>query len=392
MKANNMSKWLEKQRRRELEEQMRNQSSIALLPEFTQSFPEGETRPVPPERLYGWVAGDNIWQVSARLGIDPYELMEHNDIQDYKLIDPGTILRLPVARKVEIVRPIQYEIFPMPRVMHVTHEGGTHKVMFADVRKWEDIKPTGALYPFNRNVTVDGIAHVPVGDETAAFYMDKLAIGDYLKTGKVRYTIGFNSAHLADGRVAQFVSPPTPKVALGISKATEKLNEQIAEDALKEGVRPSDLVPEEPIAPQVGLHLYKTTFVPFNEERKPVLFVLTEDLDIEEFDTVRPDRSMPAGTVVSLLGTFIKDGQTYGRPSNTVYWFGVPMDKVVPNDEVEDNDEDYEYAIDLPTRTAMGKRARLTAWERYVTIPIYKIANGYLRTRDWIKNKQIKEQ
>lgn len=386
-----MSKWLEKQRQREMEEQMKNQTSVALLPEFTTSLKPQEDE-IPPERLYIWVAGDNIWQVAARFNVDPYELLEHNDISDYKLIDPGMRIRLPIAREITQARSIQYEVFPMPRVMHVVHEGGTHKVMFADVRKWEDIKPTGALYPFNRNVTVDGIAHVPVGEETAAFYMDKLALGDYLKTGKVRYTIGFNSAHLADGRVPQFVNPPKPKVALNIDKATKKLNEQIAEDALREGIQASDLVPEEPIAPQLGLHLYKTTFVPFNEERQPVLFVMTEDMDIKEFDTVRPDRPIRQGAIVSLIGTFVKDGKTYGRPSNTAYWFGIPMDKVVPHDEVQDNDEDYDYEVDLPTRSAMGSHARLTTLERYFTIPLYKVASGYLRVRDWLKNKQTKEQ
>ena len=158
------------------------------------------------------------------------------------------------------------------------------------------------------------------------------------------------------------------------------------------GVRAADLIPEEPIAPQIGLHLYKTTFVPFNEERVPVLFDLLEDLDIEEFDTVRPDRSMPKGTTVSLLGTFVKDGKTYGRPSNTVYWFGVPMDKITPHDDIQDDDEVYTYGVDLPTRSAMGSHGRLTTWEKYFTVPVYKIASGYLKARDWIKNKQNKEQ
>ena len=386
-----MSRWLEKQKQLEEKEQQAQAKPALLLGEYTDSIPEHPTTPTSPDQLYTWVAGDNIWQVARRLNFDPYHLLEHNDIEDYNSIEPGTRLHLPEPRPVSSRRPITYEVFPVPRIMHVIQEGGSHKLMFANVTKWSDIKPTGALYPKNRNVTVHGLARVPIEDDEAVFYMDELALGDCINGGRIRYAIGFNHTHLSEGSVTQEADQPKPIVSKVIQKTIDRLEAQIAADALEEGVGNNKFNRDEPIAPQVSPNIYKTTFKPFNENRKPVLFYTPEPLVVIDFDTVRPSKSFSAGTQFTILGTFVKDGKTYGRPSNTQYWFGIPMDKILPVDDVDD-DEEYSYDIDLSDRVAMGRRGRLTNKERYVTVPSLKIASTYVKVRTWVKNKQNKEQ
>src|SRR6185437_7669471 len=184
------SKWLERQLQREEEAR---QAALAAAPEPTVFN---------ISTMYRWVTGDTIWEVARRLGFRPLELLEHNDIDDPRTIRPGDILHLPIQRTVEIEEPIRIELLPEPKPMHAV-AAGIRKWSFGYAHAAEDIRETGPSYIENANITAVAVAHVPIGNDALAFYMDNVSLGDYQQTGRVRYTTGFKPEHLADGSVEQ---------------------------------------------------------------------------------------------------------------------------------------------------------------------------------------------
>jgi hypothetical protein len=302
-----------------------------------------------PERTYVWVQHDNIWEVARRLnlGVTGQELLEHNGYEDDSEIKPGAELHLPYPRKLREERAIRYEVLPEPMTMHVNTKAGARKWSFGNIKKWSDFSGTG-YYPLGASITVVAIAHVPVGEkDEAAYYMDAHALGDYKDTDKVSFTIGYAWSELSPGDYEKPPSPPPPV-------AEQRIAQQQA------------VVEEVPVEPTPGPNTYKASFKPLNEERKAELFIVDADvLLVHEMDGRRPSKTFYRKDAFYIVGTFEKDGVLYGRPGKDMdqtvassYWWGVPMDSVMLEDEL------FNYRVDFPTRKATGRLSqREKVWD-----------------------------
>lgn len=374
--------------------------------------------PTKSGNVYIWVEHDNIWDVARRLGVDPYELMEHNDITDYSSIAPGTHLHLFKPRDNKPIRQVRYQVLPEPLPMHISKPGGTKKWSFGNIKTWDDFKSTG-FFPENTNVTIVAIAHVPVEDEEnpeaeAAYYLDSLALGDYAQTGRVRLTIGYAWSDLSEGHIERErpilkKKPLTPiEVEVAATAALEnepsELAAAVAEEAPVESEN-QDLNSEFAernleLALQYGQHAYKQTYQ-LLDQPVPCMALIPDGegetdektgqrfIWVHEYDGQRPDRRLAQHQEVWIGGTFEYDGSMYGRPAvlkegsliTTPYWFGVPMDLLISQAEL------YNPVVDVSTRAAV--HGHLTLTERLLTEPLSKLVNNprYRRHFQKITNK-----
>lgn len=304
-------------------------------PEINNKPPTSKT-----SSTYTWVKHDNIWDVARRLGFGGKELMEHNDITDPNAIQPGEVLHLPVPKELPPDKPVRYEILPEPRLMHVTKPGGAKKWSFGNVSTWDDLITTGPTYQENANVSIVAIAHVPIGEDEAAYYMDALSLGSYASTGRVNYTVGFNWKHLADGLYVPPEPLPVPTIA------EERLAEQLKPDpalALAP-VKRIDITPPKP-----SPNSYKASIRALYPDARVVTYVAAEDINVEEMDGRRAPHLFRKNHIVKVRCTFEKDGVTYALPvshEKSGYWFGIPMDYLIEEDELHTVD------IDRPTQIA----------------------------------------
>lgn len=320
----------------------------------------------PDDPRYFTVLEDtDIWRIARQVNQPAEDLVDHNDIEDPHHIPAKTVLRLPYPPEQKKEVPVvKFELLDKPRKMHVVNEGGARKWSFGNAKKWADISPTGPNYAEDANVDIHMIAHVPLEDEegevVAAYMMDNLAVGDYRNTGKINFTIGFSHKHLADGHVELKKRPKAAPVV------QEKLNTATPADI--------ELALSEP-EPDPATHpnFWKTTQKPLNEQRIAKMFLCDPGKDengnpinaimVKEMDGRRPDRMLARHQGVKIFSTFVKDGVTYGRPVGSVdsgYWFGIPMDKLIDEDEL------YNTHVDLPTRVAM--HGNLSLQEKGVVI------------------------
>lgn len=141
----------------------------------------------------------------------------------YVNVEPIPVAPLnPAPAAVSNEQSIRYELLDKPRPMHIKKPGGAEKWAFGSVKKWTDFVSTGR-FPEHYNTEIVAIAHVPVENDTAAYYMDAKALGDFAITGRPLHAIGFSWADMADGHIdpqavipAEPVTPPAGAVEIYI--------------------------------------------------------------------------------------------------------------------------------------------------------------------------------
>lgn len=314
---------------------------------------------------------ESIWEVARRYKLEAKELIEHNEIADPYNLPAGTEIHLPIDVNAKPQRVVEYEILREPLMMHVTKKNGTRKQAFGNAKSWKDIKYSGPMFKENNNVEIVAIAQVPIGDETAAYYMTSTNFGDYKRTGKVAQTIGFNHSHLAEGEYEQPKPAPRPEIK-------EKLEEaEIVKAAMAENLPPKPVeLPAsdrkfvekrlddtlQSIATGKNPEHYKTTYKPF--EAGPGVYIAKTDVRVHDFETKRPGGVLRINKGVMLTGTFEYGGVSYGRPQrgqDSWHWYGIPMHQLESEDELFTPPQ-----FDLPTRVALKKP--LTVEERGVVL------------------------
>ncbi|GAC1500765.1 MAG: hypothetical protein NVS1B10_04590 [Candidatus Saccharimonadales bacterium] len=339
-----------------------------IVPEAVTPPPAAVTTVAPPKdnSIYTFVKNDTIWSVAIRYGYTAKELMDHNGIDPSQVRDIpiGYVIHFPIAPSVALPNPVntgyKIELLPEPKHMHVSKSGGAEKWGFGNIKTWKDFVSNGHVAE-NTNVTIVAIAHVIVGNETAAYYLDSLALGDYAASGKVANTIGFNWHDLTDGEYTPPAPASPPPVVVPV-------------------VAPEPQKPAEAPVPEANPNAYKTTYKAFD---KPQLFIANTTIMIKELDTRRADHQLLKNQAVRLSGTFIKDNVLYGRPTAGIdkggYWFAVPMSNVTSEDEV------FNTQVDLPTKVAMHNR--LSLQEKFL-VAIAQLISQYTQLSTTIKKKR----
>lgn len=322
---------------------------------------------VSTENTYVLTKGDTIWTVAQRLGYSAQELMDHNAItpEQARTLPVGYIVHLPVRLQPPADTGVTYEVLDSPKQMHINKVGGAERWSFGNVKAWKDFTSTGHT-PENTNVDIVAIAHVKVGEETAAYYMDGLAFGDYKVSGHVAYTVGYNWRDVADG---YYVAPPPPEPV----PVPEPPKEVPAPE-----VKPNVEVKPVDITPVISPNSYKATFSAFPQ---PELYIAHDTIMVHELDGRRPDKPLNANQGVYIGGTFTKDGVLYGRPKGAVeggYWFAIPMTNLISEAEL------YNTNVDQQTRAAMHT---LTFGEK-VVVELQKLVSLYPRVLAAINKKQ----
>lgn len=279
--------------------------------------------------------GDTIAGIALRYHLQTADVLAHNGLtwDSARALPVGYQLRLPISqRAAPATVGYTVEVLPEPKHMHVSKPGGAEKWGFGNVKGWSDFVNNGHVAE-NTNVTIVAIATVIVGNDTAAYYMDQIALGDYKTTGKVANTIGFNWKDLTEGDAPSAKPTPAPTPPTPPQPAPAP---------------PQAVIPpptEQP--PSTSPNAYKTSYTALPA---PTMYVALKTTIVREFDGRRPDKTIYKNQAVKLAGTFIKDGVLYGRPQGSVdggYWFGIPMDALISEDDL------YNTEVTLPEKVAM---------------------------------------
>lgn len=339
------------------------------------------------------VTGENIWRLAAMYKLTVDEILEHNQITDANSIKPRDTVYIPVDKASKTARPISYEILERPRLMHVTPLAGAKKWSFGNVRTWKDVQFTGQNYSQNKNLTIVAIAHVPIEGDVAAYYMESNALGDYSVTGLVKYMIGYNWQHLADGHVyPDFVSPDAtiPAVNQILDPETVEIIETALaqQDTVEVPPPEPDPMPAEPPKEDDRTDEYKTTYAPFPE---PVDYNAIEWMTIIDFSGKHPARPIRADQPVKVAGTFRVGQDTYGLPVGCIrkkddgsreifMWYGVPANNLYIEDKMYNTE-----VTALADKIALRKPLSL---DEHVTVFISKNMAKLERLKAIIKRKK----
>lgn len=277
------------------------------------------------------------------------------------------------------MNPITYDIYPKPRPMHVTVLEGTKKFSFSGVKDWTDVTTTGPTYPFNANVDIVAEARVQIGEDTATYFMDALALGtEFDQTHLPAYTIGFNHTQLEDGYVEPAEKPVLPERKQQISVMLQADKDQPSPDLASLPVTEIDY---RGVDDAIEWRKWLTTYVHFE---KPQLFTAKEDEWVHEHMGKRADKLLKAHTELLIAGTFIKDDIVYGRPlsaQKNFLWYGIRIDNLISDEEL------YNTDIPLSDRVALP-RGRLSNSERYIVVPLAKVISKTTRLKNRLdKNK-----
>jgi hypothetical protein len=290
------------------------------------------------ERTYRVLSGgESGWQIARKLGISGTELKEHNedDLEDFSNIPEGTLLHLPFTPEAKPKSPItEFEFLRRPLEMHVSRPGGTRKYSFGNAKKAEDIKETGPHAAENKNLLIYAIAHVPIGDEVYGYYMES---GDIDSSGKkVKWTVGFNHTHLADGHVEQvkseFQIKPEIQAQLDVKLAEAEQARAVADAAEEENNPPSkrqgsDSLPLDD--PEYTSDWWQTTFKPLNEDGVPEVYLFNNDVVVTDLAGQCRNKLLRKLDGVRIAGTFTgPDNKTYWRPQDAISmrtWYGIPV-------------------------------------------------------------------
>lgn len=102
---------------------------------------------------------------------------------------------------------------------------------------------------------------------------------------------------------------------------------------------------------------WKASFVSFNENRKPVKFMMLKDFIVTDFTGNAPKRKIKQYTELNIYGTFLKDGVEFGRLKTALdtdwqFWYGIPMVNANGSDAgiVEEEQKLLDPTIDTYTR------------------------------------------
>lgn len=303
----------------------------------------------------------NAWELARDLRVDVNELIEGNAIDDPHHIPSGSVILIPKDKPKEVAT-VKYEVLDRVRKMHVSKPDGAKKWAFGNVSKWDDLKPTGPTYAVNTNVDIVAVAQVPIGEDTAAFYMDSMSLGAFRETGQVAWQTGFNWQHLEDGQVERAKVRPHPVVQ---PKNTATV------DDIKLATAKTTEVDTDGSKPKLSPNLYKSTFKPLNPERLEKVYLFKENMMVHEMDGRRDSKPVYKHEGVAIFGTFEKDGVLYGRPTDAIdtgYWFGIPMDKLIDEEEL------YNTAVDLQTKIEL--KHGLTLQEKGVVVLSKVLSQG----------------
>lgn len=298
---------------------------------------------VPSSAIYTVQKGDSLSAIAAKNNTTYQILAEMNGIQDASKIEVGQQLRLPVNTTAPsgASPSIRYEILDTPQKMHINKAGGAELWAFGNVKKWSDFVSTGHAAE-NTNFDAVGIAHVPIGDETAGYYMDALCFGDYVHTGAVAMTTGFSWADLAPGYYEPPAEPLAPTPTEPPAVAPDPEPDQVPEPD-PETVAVVDTPP-----PADDINTWKSTIKNFYVDGTSETLLAKETMVIHDLDEKLPDKELVAGQRVQVAGTFLKDGVLYARPSRAAtegWWYGVPMTNL--------SDELFNTNVDLVDKQAM---------------------------------------
>lgn len=306
--------------------------------------------------------GENVWEIARKLNVDVVGLIEGNGIDDPHKVPAGSVLLIPRSKPKEVVE-VRYEVLDRVRKMHVIKAEGAKKWAFGNVKKWDDLKPTGPTYAPNTNLEIVAIAHVPIGEDTAAFYMDSMSFGNFRDSGQVAWQTGFNWQHLENGYVERPKVRPHP-VAQPVQ------NTATVED-IKLATAKTNEVDTDGSKPKPSPNAYKATFRPLNEQRLEKVYLFAENLMVHEMDGRANSKAVYKHEGVAIFGTFEKDGVVYGRPTDSIdsgYWFGIPMDKLIDEEEL------YNTAVDLQTKIEL--KHGLTLQEKGVVVLSKVLSQG----------------
>lgn len=396
----------------QLEEEIAQIPDIFEDPAATEEVAE-EPAPDPtagmkPGTFYKWLKDDTWTSVTRKLKFTKQELIQHNGIEDWTAIKPGDVLHLPIAQEVKRDLTPSFEILPEPLPMHVNKPAGAKKWSFGNMRKWEDASGQG-FFPHNTNLTIYGIAHVPLDevDEKgepveAAYYMDGHAVGNYAETGKIAWTIGYMWSDLDEGHVEGIVRQTKPV-------AEAKLREQRAKEVAKKSVDIASAQPQEHYMEGFTKSFIETRladtlkygnshhFVASYQRQDPSIpctVILPEGVGsvdpetrnrfvwVHDFATKRRDRRLWHNQEIDIAGTFDYEGVLFGRPKKSVdagEWFGIDMALLQADKDL------YNTKLDAATRHAEG--GSLTWSERFVWVPLAKVANHRALVRRQRQNK-----
>jgi LysM repeat protein len=326
-------------------------------------------------RWYKLRAGESIWQVALRFKLNSAELIEHNGISNPHELAEGAEIHLPLEASEQKPRETEYHLLRHPRRMHVVREGGTHKQGFGNAKKWSDIKDSGPLYKYGDNIEIVAEAHVPIGEETALYYMTSVNLGDYPSTGRVTSTVGFNHSHLEDGIYEE---------ALIAQDVQEQENRPLKVSPEPQAVEKSFLEERsQDFQEGTGLMDFTLTYMPFEDGERT--YLATEPVRVHDYETKRPDRLLRAHSGVIITGTFEYKDQLFGRPrrgKDSWHWYGIPMEKLILEDEMF-----TPPVITLPEKVAI--KQPLSLEERGVVLLSRALGQG---TQITAKFKKLKKK
>lgn len=332
--------------------------------------------------------GESIWDFARRVHISAKDLIEQNGIADPYNIAPDFEIYMPLPTKMEDPYRIDYEVLETPVIMHVSKSDGTRKQTFGGVKKLEHIQPTGPRYAENTNITVYAIARVPVEGEIASYYMDARSLGNYVSTGRVAYTTGFNHTHLSAGAVEFIKHVPQAIEAPPIEPEVPVQAEMPAEIP----VVAMEVVPAPPIEKHINYDAFKSSYHPFS--RGSIKYIFTQNTIIDDLDgRRRPSEYAYRYDEIDIAGTLQYQGAWYGRPVTSVEdqnYLCAPMAMLTPYAEV------YNPSIALGEKVALKQSHNKTistqklsfAEKRFVTFS--KTAAQYNKLKIFINEKTDK--
>ena len=396
-----MSRWLKKQ-----EEIIKQEAEEAGVPVVAPAAPPTPQKKWKHGDFHEWKRGDSLFDVAQSMHVTLENLMAYNEIESYQELEEGIPIYYPAAPP-STARKTVVEVLESSLKMHVSKPGGAKKWAFGAMTTWDDATPNG-FFPENTNVHIVAIAKVPVEDKddpeaAAAYYLDHGALGDYQKTGHLRFALGFAWSDLEEGHVDTLIVKKQTAPAEPVAEVTtEDLNEapepkKVAEPRVPQfldGFDPEFIEKRlEDFKRDGSMHRFTDSYqkldpviscmAMFPEEDAAILLEPTSGqkyIWVRDFAMKRPNRRLFQHQEVDIAATFEYDGEIYGRPTESVKnnnFFGIPMAML----QSEDDLFLYNKPIDATTRAKFG--GKLTWSERYIWVPanrwLSRYAPGYMK-------------